>query len=48
MWTLKWLFSHSERIEERKRELSHVSDDRKLSKPRYIRVEAIVIVIIQG
>ena len=44
----KMAFSRSEHREEIKSCLSHKSEDRKLSNPRYIRVEAIVIVTIQG
>ena len=40
--------SRSEHREEIKSCLSHKSEDRKLFNPRYIRVEAIVIVTIQG
>ena len=41
-------FSCSESREERKTELSYTSEDKKSSKPRYILVAAMVIVIIQG
>ena len=41
-------FSCSESGEERKTELSYASEDKKSSKPRYILVAAMFIVIIQG